>query len=315
MDKSSKFDIFKTLQNQNKEKVVTQMLSSKKTELVHIPYNQIRIESYDIYEINMDEVKELATSISTIGLEQNLVVKESEKEDEYNLVTGHKRMTAIKYILDNDVEITEEIRQNIENPLCMVIPKDEDEIVTRFRMHETNQQQRNGFTVAEIEDYLKIVELAKKENITINGKKIVGTSRALLNTRFGMSEAMAKKYIKIVKAGNQELNKMVDDGKISVNKAYKMLQDEENKEKNQKENENNKHIKQYAIEQFRKDIIKSYKSLSDISQHLTKDADFVEDVINNQPIDKKIHELLQKTSDSLTELIVFIDTYTSEKDG
>ncbi|MCB5591271.1 hypothetical protein LIQ14_19340, partial [Phocaeicola vulgatus] len=80
--------------------------------------------------------------------------------------------------------------------------------------------QRSGFNIAEIEDYLEIVEEAKKNKTEVNGKRIVGTTRALLHTRFGMSEAMAKKYIKVIKEGNQELKDKLDNGDISVNNAY-----------------------------------------------------------------------------------------------
>ena len=74
---AAKFDLMKTLSNQNKENVVNGMLFEG-DKLARIPYNQIQIGRYKKYEIDPKEVEELAISISTIGLEQNLVVKETE---------------------------------------------------------------------------------------------------------------------------------------------------------------------------------------------------------------------------------------------
>lgn len=220
---AAKFDLMKTLSNQNKENVVNGMLFEG-DKLARIPYNQIQIGRYKKYEIDPKEVEELAISISTIGLEQNLVVKETEDPSVYVIVTGHKRLSAINYIFNNSIEISEKLKKELEMPNCVVVSKDESELITRFRMHETNVHQRSGFNIAEIEDYLEIVEEAKKNKTEVNGKRIVGTTRALLHTRFGMSEAMAKKYIKVIKEGNQELKDKLDNGDISVNNAYEFLQ-------------------------------------------------------------------------------------------
>ena len=79
---AAKFDLMKTLSNQNKENVVNGMLFEG-DKLARIPYNQIQIGRYKKYEIDPKEVEELAISISTIGLEQNLVVKETEDPSVY----------------------------------------------------------------------------------------------------------------------------------------------------------------------------------------------------------------------------------------
>lgn len=64
---AAKFDLMKTLSNQNKENVVNGMLFEG-DKLARIPYNQIQIGRYKKYEIDPKEVEELAISISTIGL-------------------------------------------------------------------------------------------------------------------------------------------------------------------------------------------------------------------------------------------------------
>lgn len=216
------FDLKKSMLNQSKYNVVTNMLGVA-TKYMAIPYTQLVLGDYKKYEIDEQEVIDLAYSIASVGLEQNLVVKETEDPNKYMVVTGHKRTSAIFYIFEQGMEISATIRKNIEEPMCIVIPKDEDPLVTRFRMHETNVHQRKGFTISEIEDYINTVEEAKAQKLEVNGKQIKGTTRVILHQQFGFSETTAKKYIKVIKEGNEELKKAIDDGEMSINNAYDLL--------------------------------------------------------------------------------------------
>ena len=77
----------------------------------------------NVYPIS--ELDELVNSICTIGLEQNLVVKETSDPDKYILITGHRRLAAINRILESNIECKEKIINEIKNPMCCVISKDE----------------------------------------------------------------------------------------------------------------------------------------------------------------------------------------------
>lgn len=216
------FDLKRTLTNQNNRSVITGMLGVT-TKYMAIPYTQLVLGDYKKYEIDEQEVLDLADSIAAVGLEQNLVVKETEDPNRYIVVTGHKRTSAIFYIFENDIEISANVRKSIEEPMCIIIPKDEEPLITRFRMHETNVHQRKGFSISEIEDYINTVEEAKAQKLEVNGKKIKGTTRVILHQQFGFSETTAKKYIKVIKEGNAELKKAIDDGEMSINNAYDLL--------------------------------------------------------------------------------------------
>lgn len=216
------FNLKQKLQNESKQNVITNMLGVT-TKTMTIPYTQLEFGEFKTYDIDEDEVIDLANSIATLGLEQNLVVKETDSPNRYIVVTGHKRTTAIRYIFDNNIPINEKVRKTIEEPNCVVIPKDEDELITRFRMHETNVHQRKGFTIAEIEDYMKTIELAKERKLEVNGKQIKGTTRAILKARFNIGETTARRYIKVIKEGNEELKKAIDNGDISINNAYDVI--------------------------------------------------------------------------------------------
>ena len=270
------FDLKRSLMNQNRQNVVTNMFGGVSTKTMSIPYEQLEMGEYKIYDIDSMEVQDLAESIAAIGLEQNLVVKETDDPNKYVVVTGHKRMTAIQYIFDNNIEVNDKVRKTIESPMCVVVPKNEDELVTKFRMHETNVHQRKGFTVAEIEDYMRTVEEAKKRNLEINGRKIVGTTRAILKARFDISEPTAKKYIKLVKEGNDELKKAVDNGEISINNAYDVLMGHSEPTVQNVEPEAVEEIKEkvkpdkqeYSIEELKKDLKKIEKSIAKLDDKL-----------------------------------------------
>lgn len=270
------FDLKRSLMNQNRQNVLTNMFGGVSTKTMSIPYEQLEMGEYKIYDIDSMEVQDLAESIAAIGLEQNLVVKETDDPNKYVVVTGHKRMTAIQYIFDNNIEVNDKVRKTIESPMCVVVPKNEDELVTKFRMHETNVHQRKGFTVAEIEDYMRTVEEAKKRNLEINGKKIVGTTRAILKARFDISEPTAKKYIKLVKEGNDELKKAVDNGEISINNAYDVLMGHSEPIVQNVEPEAVEEIKEkvkpdkqgYSIEELKKDLKKIEKSIAKLDDKL-----------------------------------------------
>lgn len=295
------FDLKKALANQNKQGVVTNMLGVS-TKIMSIPYAQLELGNYKIYEIDEDEVKDLANSIATVGLEQNLVVKETEEPNRYIVVTGHKRLSAIKYIFDNSITINAKVRKSIEAPMCIVIPKDEDELITRFRMHETNVHQRKGFTVSEIEDYMNTVEEAKKRNLEFNGNKIVGTTRAILKARFDISEATAKKYIKLIKDGNDEIKKAVDSGDMSINNAYDVLMGNsepivKNDNEEEKQEVKEKVSKEFTIEDLNKNFKKIEKSIDKLDKDIEK--------INVPNIDVVVEKLdyLRSVLNEVEELI------------
>lgn len=278
------FDLKRTLVNQNNRGVITGMLGVA-TKYMAVPYSHLILGDYKKYEIDEQEVIELAYSIASVGLEQNLVVKETEEPNQYVVVTGHKRTSAIRYIFEQGIEISPGIRKNIEEPMCIVIPKDEDPIITRFRMHETNVHQRKGFTISEIEDYINTVDEAKSKKLEVNGKQIKGATRVILHQQFGFSEATAKKYIKVIKEGNEELKKAIDDGEISINNAYELMQgkaepiinpkDEDLKEDKIKAIEENKpKEKGFSLELVKKSSKKSLKSFDKLFESVEQNKEY-----------------------------------------
>lgn len=182
----------------------------------------------NVYPIS--ELDELVNSICTIGLEQNLVVKETSDPDKYILITGHRRLAAINRILESNIECKEKIINEIKNPMCCVISKDEsgtqnidnDKLIAHYRLHETNINTRkmsDSELLICIEDYVNTVKQLKEKHILINGKEIKGETRELVAKRFGLSSGKTQQALAVMKADDNIKGEVVS-GKESINTAY-----------------------------------------------------------------------------------------------
>ena len=182
----------------------------------------------NVYPIS--ELDELVNSICTIGLEQNLVVKETSNPDKYILITGHRRLAAINRILESNIECKEKIINEIKNPMCCVISKDEsgtqntdsDKLIAHYRLHETNINTRkmsDSELLICIEDYVNTVKQLKEKHILINGKEIKGETRELVAKRFGLSSGKTQQALAVMKADDNIKGEVVS-GEESINTAY-----------------------------------------------------------------------------------------------
>lgn len=204
-----------------------------------IDISNILPNNNNVYPIT--DLEDLVASIATIGLEQNLVVKEIPDSEEYTLITGHRRLAAIKYILDNDVPCKDNIKNEIKRPMCCVVSANEsedasqtsDELIAHYRLHETNINTRR-MTDSEllicIDDYINTVKQLKNKGIKINGQELKGTTRELVSKRFGLSSGKAQQTLSVLN-GNKKSKQDVIDGTSSINEAYTNNREEEYYEK------------------------------------------------------------------------------------
>ena len=145
----------------------------------------------------LSEMEDLIESIKQFGLEQSLLVQEQE-DDTYLIVAGHRRYNAIKTILEtDDTEEYDELTQ----VYCRIISKDEDPILVRIRLHDTNLQSRPLLKMSDeekiniVEEYTELLNTARKNKILINGKKVTGRTRDILAERFNISPRTAQDLI------------------------------------------------------------------------------------------------------------------------
>lgn len=203
-----------------------------------ININNIYPSKDNVYPIK--DIEELAKSIATVGLEQNLVVKETNNtnqdgEQQYELITGHRRLEAIKYILnnlnDNRFEgMMDRVKNEITNPMCRIIPfeensnttTDDEELKKKLRIDESNINIRTmddaELTIV-IENYLNNVAEAKARHLKINGVEYTGTTRELLQKKFEFSSGKAQRVLSVIHS-DEETKEKVKSGELSLNQAY-----------------------------------------------------------------------------------------------
>ncbi|EPM6858996.1 ParB/Srx family N-terminal domain-containing protein [Enterococcus faecalis] len=205
----------------------------------------------NMYKLSLDKIKEnkknnyeltnideLADSIEQLGLLQPLLVKELPKGI-YEIVAGHRRYNAIKKLVSDG-----RLEKNYE-VLCKTIEEDENEIITRLKLHETNLQTRSLLKLPEeekiaiVEDYMDILKQAKEKGITLNGKPVKGKTRDLIADRFQISARTAQDIINKTKEKEE-------GGKIAP------LKEDGQSEKKQQTNEKklNKILKQIEKIEF-----------------------------------------------------------------
>lgn len=126
------------------------------------------------------------------------------------MIAGHRRFNAIKKLIgENRLPEDYEV-------LAKKVDEDEDELVTRLKLHETNLQTRSLLKMPEeekiaiIDDYMDILDKAKKQGLQINGKPVKGKTRDLIAERFGISHYTAQKLIRKAKeqGGEEEGQKL-----------------------------------------------------------------------------------------------------------
>ncbi len=123
-------------------------MSLKKTYNEELKWKKIKIENIIQREDNIYPIIDLYNLVESIqigGLLQNLVVRETVNPNEYMLIIGARRVAAIKYILENRIQVAEKIQDEIKNPMCLILAKHEnfeekdlEKLMEKYYIHESN---------------------------------------------------------------------------------------------------------------------------------------------------------------------------------
>lgn len=173
------------------------------------------------------EIEELANSLINFGLQQNLVVYK--EDNNYKLLSGERRLTAIEYIFKNNIELSEERKKELEYPLCRIEKGIKDKDLLELLIFETNIQSRaNGDwnKLGIVKKYLDLLNVCENKKLIKTEK---GQIKTLLSKKFNISERTAVKYNVILNKENDEILESIKNGELSINGAYKKVQKENNK--------------------------------------------------------------------------------------
>ncbi len=233
-----------------KEETVSQ--DEKFTPLVLKAYDDSHINSisdHNIYEVNINDIKEkennnfikgniekLADSIKKIGLSQPIIIKSVGRNDElveqFEVVAGHRRLEAYKYLYKNYGDDYLKIQAYILNK--------EEESKEQEIYLETNSHSRNitlyeailncdlkeiNFDNPEFkEKYIKIVGENKKDKFDNNS--IVKYLTVLIKENFpnleDTKEDTVRRYYLLIRNSCDELTEAVLKGTISVKDAKEL---------------------------------------------------------------------------------------------
>lgn len=194
---SEKFGGLQGRKKEENKKSIKQMfrnVSGQDEEIKLIAFDDL-VPNDNPYPIT--ELEDLIISIKQYGVEQSLLVQETEDE-KYLIIGGHRRYFAVKEILKKDKENK---YGELTDLYCKIIDKNENPILVKLRLHENNLQTRPLLKMEEsekfivIEDYMNLLNKAREQGLEINGKKIKGKTRDLIAERFNISPRTAQDLI------------------------------------------------------------------------------------------------------------------------
>lgn len=186
-----------------------------KVERKKIAYDKLipnpKNETYSI-----ENIDDLADSIEDSGLLQNLVVKPILGTDTYSIVVGHRRREAIKMIVE------ERGNEDFRMVDCLIIPQDEDELLTELKLHTSNLESR------ELTPYEKMNAISELKRIYADLKangtiKIKGRVRDIIADSVNLKPTQVQKYMSINESASDETKEALKKGDISAEDAYKQV--------------------------------------------------------------------------------------------
>ena len=165
-------------------------------------------------EYNTDNIDDLALSIANVGLQQNLVVTEA--EDKYRLITGHRRLLAVK-------KLVEQGNNEYKTVPCIVLNIDDidlpisNELKELYALITTNAETR-VLTDSEIMMQIRNLKLIYS-SLAEKGVTLSGRQRDLIANDLGISSAQVGKYEYTDRNLVSEFKKELEQGNISMNTA------------------------------------------------------------------------------------------------
>ncbi len=215
---NSMSDIFNSASVSEKEKV------GFKVKFIDID----KIEPNERNEYSIEEIDELALSISLVGIRQNLEVAPV-GEDKYKLISGERRYTAVKRLVEEDG------REDLRKLPCVVINPAEniqmeipDDIKELWLLTTTNSQRNktDADRLVDIRNQKLIYQALLDAGVELNGKQ-----RNLIAEALKMSPSTVQRYEFVDKNLSPELKAGFEDNKIPLTVAVEIAKQDEDNQK------------------------------------------------------------------------------------
>ena len=170
---------------------------------------------------HVDRVEELAESILATGrVKENLIVTPAKDGNGYEIVSGHRRSAAVRYLLENGDNVARKLP-------CLVIdyPDYESKLIDLIVMNVTQRQMSDADLYT---SFTKLNEIFKEKKE--KGEKF-GKLREKIAEILNVSSSQVGKLQNVEKHAVPELKKAIENGEVSLSTANQIarLDSEEQK--------------------------------------------------------------------------------------
>ena len=193
---------------------ITSMLNKVSMEEINQKRKKINYKKLIPHEKNhysLDAIEELADSIESVGLLQDLVVKEYDN-DNFKIVAGHRRHLAITLLVEKRGLV------QFSDIYCHIIENQEDDVITQLKLHMTNT------TARELTEHDKMIAVAETKRLVLEAKErgfnIKGKTRDIIGDALNLGSTQVQKYLNIQEQATLEVKEALKKGEITVQDAY-----------------------------------------------------------------------------------------------
>lgn len=195
---------------------LSKQLALNEFQITYIPIEDIVLNKKN-EGFSMDEIDELKTSISEVGLEQNLVVLRS--ENKYKLLSGHRRYIACCELVTEGVDKYKSLPCIIKDLDKIDLPLDDDtkELYTLITTNAELRKNTDADRLKMINDLYVVYDKLKE-----NGYVKLGKRRNFIAERIGVSPTTVQTLTYVDAHLSDEYRQAFENSEISLTVADKI---------------------------------------------------------------------------------------------
>lgn len=191
-----------------------------KEQITYLPIGSLDSDPKNFYELR--GIEELADNISVAGLQQPIRVRAGEAPGRYTIVSGHRRLAAVK-------ALAQEAPEKWQTVACIIETDDASPALQQLRLIYANANTRQ-LSSAEISDQVKQVEMLLYE-LKEEGYEFPGRMRDHVAEAVGVSRSKLAR-LKVIRDNLiPEFEESWRAGKISESTAYTLAQNSRERQK------------------------------------------------------------------------------------
>lgn len=195
-------------------------LDTGKEQITYLPMDCLDSDPKNFYELR--GIKELADNISVAGLQQPIRVRAGEVPGRYTIVSGHRRLAAIKTLAEEEPEKWQTVA-------CIIETDDASPALQQLRLIYANANTRQ-LTPYEYSDQASQVEMLLYE-LKEEGYEFPGRMRDHVAQAVGVSRSKLARLKVIREHLVPEFEESWRSGKLSESAAYALAQASEDRQR------------------------------------------------------------------------------------